>query len=197
MVKKMVLGIMAILLVSSFIIAEDAAEANSNTPAATVDALGRTFTSGSFEAVRESPYNPRPIPLNNALGIEIGMVSKVIPGLSYSRIINPNISFTVFAGGIFFGKSGMALVQFNAYYLFNDFLYAGLGVSGAVDEDSSIILGFGNPSIGLISAVTDNIKIYIETTVLIFTYTAKPDPDSDVSLNNPVPILKLGVKYYY
>jgi hypothetical protein len=196
MLKRSLLLSMAILLISSLVCAADDGNPVTAT-AATVDALGRTFTSGSFEAVRESPYNPRPIPLNNALGIEIGMVSKVIPGLSYSRIFNPNISFTVFAGGILFGNSGMALVQFNGYYLFNDFLYVGLGVSGALDEDGSIILGFGNPSVGLMSAITDNIKIYIETTVLIFTYTVKADPDTDIGLNNPVPILKFGLKYYY
>ena len=196
MLKRCLFLSMTILLVSSLVCAAD--DVNSNTvTAATVDALGRTFTSGSFEAVRESPYNPRPIPLNNALGIEIGMVSKVIPGISYSRVFNPSMSFTVFAGGILFGNSGMALVQFNGYYLFNDFLYAGLGVSGAVDQNGSIILGFGNPSVGLISAITDNIKMYIETTVLIFTYTAKANPKSEIGLNNPVPILKLGVKYYY
>lgn len=161
------------------------------------DTSGDTLTSESFEGVKVINANQTPIPLYNAIGIEIGMISKVIPGISYTRVLNKDIACSVFAGAIYDPDGVMGLVQANAYYLFNEFIYAGLGISWAMDEDSSMIFGFANPTLGLTSSITDNIKFYIETTVLLFAYSTKQDLESSIGINNPVPILKLGLKYYY
>ena len=183
MIKRIALALIAAVLLPAFIAAEGAAANTVTTPAPL------SLTQAAAAAA--------PLVLYNALGIDIGMVGRVIPGVSYTRVVDTHASWSVFAGAIYDGDIFMVLLQANAYYLLNEYIYVGLGVSGTLDEDHTAMFGIANPSIGLLSSVTDNIKFYVETTVLIFTYRTKNDSDQSITTNNPLPVLKMGLRYYF
>jgi len=183
MIKRIALSLIAAVLLPAFIAAEDVAANVVTTP------VPLSLTQSAVAAA--------PPVLYNALGVDAGMISKVIPGVSYTRVIDPHVSWTVFAGALYDGDALMLLLQANAYYLLNEYIYVGLGVSGSLDEDHTVMFGFANPALGLLSAITDNIKFYVETNLLIFTYRKKLDSDPGITVNNPIPILKFGLRYYF
>ena len=133
----------------------------------------------------------------NAIGIDVGMIGRALPGISYTRTVDKALSYSFFLGAMYDADISMVLLEANAYYLLNEYFYVGLGVSAALDEDGSAVFGVANPSVGMISAVTDNIKFYVETTVLIFSYRTKADLDSHIVIGSPSPIFKTGIRYYF
>jgi hypothetical protein len=133
----------------------------------------------------------------NAIGIDVGMIGRALPGISYTRTVDKALSYSFFLGAMYDADIYMVLLEVNAYYLINEYFYVGLGASAALDEDGSAIFGVANPTIGMISSVTDNIKFYVETTVLIFSYRTKDDLDSHIVIGSPSPIFKTGIRYYF
>jgi hypothetical protein len=178
MIRKYVFAFIPIMLFSSFI--------------AAVDVSSNTLTSAVPAAVTLSAA-----PSNNAIGIYMAVIGRAIPGISYTRVVDAHSYWSVFGGAIYAKDVFIFLLEADAYYLLNDYFYAGLGLSGTRDEDGSFIFGLANPSAGLTSFLSENINFYIETTVLILTYRSKAGIDSNISVDNPVPILKLGVNYFF
>ncbi len=139
----------------------------------------------------------KPADYKNSIGIDVGIPGRIIPGISYSRVVDKNVFTTVFAGIMYDGDIFMALIMANGCYMFTENFYAGLGFSAALDEDASMLFGIGNPTVGLTSEIFPQFKFFIETTVLLFKFTNKPDTDSGLITNDPLPIMRAGVRYSF
>lgn len=143
-----------------------------------------------------SPY-PGPPHYTQAIGIDVGLANKAIPGISYSRIITKNTRASIFLGGIYTSDGFVGLAELNAYYNLNEFFYVGLGMSAALDDDNTFLLGFFNPSVGLKSDIITDYKLFIEATLVFFTYQSQPDEDAGPNAFSPFLIYKTGVRYFF
>ena len=132
-----------------------------------------------------------------AIGIDALFIGRVFPGISYTKVIDTNASYSIFAGAISDSKVFLLAVDVSAYYLINEYLYIGVGANAFLDENGYAVFGIANPAIGLISAVTDNISFYLESNLIIFTYRTKTGLSSHLVTDDPTPAFKMGVRYFF
>ena len=132
-----------------------------------------------------------------AVGIDVGLAGRAIPGISYSRVITKNTRASIFLGAIYTSDGIAALSELNVYYDLNEYFYAGIGMNAAVDNDKTVILGFFNPTIGLKSDIISDYKLFIEGTLVFFSYQSQADVDDGMLLSAPFIIYKMGVRYYF
>ncbi len=131
----------------------------------------------------------------NALGIELVIPGRSIPGISYTRFIRPDIFATAFAGLITDRDGVEALVSINGYKMFNEFFYAGLGFGTIFDRGRTILIGIANPSVGLMARITQEITIYAEGTAWLLKVNTNNNMDE--LTGNTLLVFKAGVKYNF
>jgi hypothetical protein len=131
----------------------------------------------------------------NSLGIDASMTGRVIPGISYSRDLSSDVFATLFAGAVADADGAELFVSFNAYKMFNEFIYAGLGFSSIFDNGNSVLIGVANPSVGLMSKVTPDIALFAEATGLLFK--VRTNNDFETLPDSTILIFKIGAKYYF
>src|ERR1035437_743359 len=139
----------------------------------------------------------------NALGIEIAMSGRIIPGISYSRYFSPYFFVTLFGDAVVDHDGVESLLAINGFRMFNDFIYAGLGFGTIFDKGKSVLIGLANPAAGLMVRITPAITFYAEATAWFFKIRTNSNvvtfPDSNVVTlldSNPL-IFKAGIKYYF
>lgn len=131
----------------------------------------------------------------NAIGIEIAMPGRIIPGISYSRYLSRDLFLTVF-GGLIADQAGVEVfTSINAHKMFYDFVYAGLGFSAIFDRENSALIGLANPSLGLMAMISPEITFYAEATAWIFKL--RTNPGTQTLNDNTTLVFKAGVKYYF
>jgi hypothetical protein len=132
-----------------------------------------------------------------AIGIDIGLAGVAIPGISYMRLITKNTRASIFLGGLYTKDGIAALSEINAFYDINEYFYAGIGINALYDEDATLTMGFFNPTIGLKSDIISDYKLFIEATLVFFSYQSHVDVDDGMVLSAPTLIYKMGVRYYF
>lgn len=138
---------------------------------------------------------PSPQIYRNALGIEISMPGRIIPGISYSRYLSRDIFATIFGGLIADPDGTEVFASINGYKMINDFFYAGLGFSTIFDKGRSVLIGIANPSAGLMARITPEITFYVEATAWLFK--VRTNSHIETLPDNTLLIFKAGVKYYF
>jgi uncharacterized protein YdeI (BOF family) len=131
----------------------------------------------------------------NALGIELVMPGRIIPGISYSRFIFPDVFATVYTGLAADPDGAEVLISLNGYKLFNEFFYAGLGIGSIFDKGMTVLTGVLNPSAGLMARITPEITLYTEGTAWLLRLNT--NNNVGVLAGNTVLIFKAGVKYNF
>lgn len=182
--KKTLLAIAILAALISPIFAEDSA---STTLTASAEPV----------AVPAAPAVPKPdVPLC-AVGVDALFIGRTFPGVSYTRVIDTNTSYSIFLGAIADSKVFLVAVDASAYYLINEYMYVGVGANAFLDEDGYAVFGIANPALGLISAVTDSVRFYLETNIMIFTYRTRTGLASHLIIDDPTPAFKIGVRYFF
>jgi hypothetical protein len=168
--------------------------ANNTLPAGVVMPAAISATAAA-EPVSATSGTPTTHIFLNALGIEVGMVGRVIPGISYTRYLFHRVFITGF-GGLVADPDGVeTFVSISGYRMLNDFIYAGIGFSAIFDKGRSVYIGVANPSIGLMARITPEISFYAEGTAWIFKIRTNNSvmtvPDDNILT------FKVGVKYFF
>jgi len=150
-------------------------------------------------AVTQTAYpSPTATPhYTQAIGIDVGLANRAIPGISYTRLLTRESRISLFAGGIYTNGGAVGLTELNIYYNLNEFFYAGIGVNAALDENNTYVIGFFNPTVGLKSDIISDYKLFIEGTLVFFSYQSQPDAAASLSAAAPFIIYKMGIKYFY
>jgi hypothetical protein len=164
--------------------------------AAVVDASG-----GVVSPVTQTA-SPTPSPeatphYTQAIGIDVGLAGVAIPGISYMRMITKNTRASIFLGGLYTKDGIAALSEINVFYDLNQYFYAGIGVNALYDYDGTLTMGFFNPTIGLKSDIISDYKLFIEATLVFFSYQSQVDVDDGMVLSAPTLLYKMGVRYYF
>jgi hypothetical protein len=125
------------------------------------------------------------------------MPGRAIPGFSYTRYLKRNIFTSFFLGSLYEDHSLVCLAQAGGFMMINEFFYAGLGFSGSVDEDGATLFGIGNPSFGITARITEEIRAFFETDILLLRFSTNKNTGSDTIRIGSIMILKAGVKYFW
>jgi|GEM_PF-3286308 hypothetical protein len=133
-----------------------------------------------------------------AIGIDIGLDTLAIPGITYNRVITRNTRASIFVGAVYLPGGDIAgLTELNFYYDFHEYFYAGLGVNAALNGNRTILVGFFNPIFGMRSKITEDTLLFIESTAVFFSYNSNPSAENDFNAGNPYLIYKLGVRRFF
>lgn len=158
--------------------------------------------SGGVQAPVTQTASPTPSPVatphyTQAIGIDVGLAGVAIPGISYMRLITRNTRASIFLGGLYTTDGIAALSEINVFYDLNEYFYAGIGVNALYDNDATLTMGFFNPTIGLKSDIISDYKLFIEATLVFFSYQSQVDVDDGMVLSAPSLIYKMGIRYYF
>ena len=171
---------------------DDAEKASS----AAADAASASASAVTVSASDEAS-NPGRSDYNAAVGLEASLPGRAIPGVSYTQFFRKNIFATGFLGAVCDGRIFAGIIQANGYYMLNDYFYAGLGFSAALDDDHSVIVGIGNPSLGVVSALYEDFKMFFETDLLLMRFSTNHDGSSGSMSTGLLAVLRAGIRYYY
>jgi hypothetical protein len=185
MIKKTLLGILFICAFVSFITAQDAAD---NTATASAIVPGIQYAKTQMKAEVDRPYG---------IGADFTIIERLIPGISFTKLMTTETSYSIFGGLMVDGRDVLIQTDINWYHLFNEYLYVGAGVSASLVPGGYFVLGFANPSVGMLAEITENIKFYCETNITIIRYTSKESDMGHFQIENPVPGLKMGLRYFF
>jgi hypothetical protein len=152
------------------------------------------------QTVTNTP-GPTPQPTlryTQAIGIDIGLDTRAIPGITYNRVITRNNRASIFVGAVYLPDGDIVgLTELNFYYDFHEYFYAGIGVNAALNDNRTILVGFLNPIFGMRSKITDDTLLFIESTAVFFSYSSNPAAENYFKAGNPYLIYKLGVRRFF
>jgi hypothetical protein len=204
MKKTIAYLLLSIFLAVPLFAAYENEDADAETLAVTATDTGVTNTAGQAQtpaavAPASAEYvTPIALPnYRNAIGIEIGLLNKTVPGISYTREFGDDNFGSVFIGAVYDGTTFAGNFSVNGYHMFGDYFYAGLGFSAMTTDNGSVLLGIGNPSVGLISELFLNLKLFIETDVLLMVSPAQQNNNTGDITSGTMLLFRMGLKYYY